>query len=123
MTFTTHVEILPHPELLDPQGKAVLLGLSNLNITAIEDVRVGKHIVLTIEADSMQEADALAKEACEKLLVNPIMERYSYEVTEGFRTRLPSLHGRPHNFSTSEQNKKEYLSSISALSNWQDQKP
>ena len=32
---------------------------------------VGKHIVLTIEADSMQEADALAKEACEKLLVNP----------------------------------------------------
>ena len=82
MTFTAHVEILPHPELLDPQGKAVLLGLSNLNIAAIEDVRVGKHIVLTIEADSMQEADALAKEACEKLLVNPIMERYSYEVTE-----------------------------------------
>ena len=82
MTFTAHVEILPHPELLDPQGKAVLLGLSNLNIKAIEDVRVGKHIVLTIEADSMQEADALAKEACEKLLVNPIMERYSYEVTE-----------------------------------------
>lgn len=83
MTFTAHVEILPHPELLDPQGKAVLLGLSNLNIMAIEDVRVGKHIVLTIEASSMQEADALAKEACEKLLVNPIMERYSYEVTEG----------------------------------------
>ncbi|MEC8628099.1 MAG: phosphoribosylformylglycinamidine synthase subunit PurS [Bacteroidota bacterium] len=83
MTFTAHVEILPHPELLDPQGKAVLLGLSNLNITSIEDVRVGKHIVLSIEAGSMQEADALAKEACEKLLVNPIMERYSYEVTEG----------------------------------------
>ena len=82
MTFTANVEILPHPELLDPQGKAVLLGLSNLNITAIEDVRVGKHIFLTIEANSMQEADALAKEACEKLLVNPIMERYSYEVTE-----------------------------------------
>ena len=40
-------------------------------------------IVLSIEAGSMQEADALAKEACEKLLVNPIMERYSYEVTEG----------------------------------------
>jgi len=83
MTFTAHVEILPHPELLDPQGKAVLLGLSNLNITSIEDVRVGKHIVLSIEAGSIQEADALAKEACEKLLVNPIMERYSYEVTEG----------------------------------------
>jgi len=83
MTFTAHVEILPHPELLDPQGKAVLLCLSNLNITSIEDVRVGKHIVLSIEAGSIQEADALAKEACEKLLVNPIMERYSYEVTEG----------------------------------------
>ena len=83
MTFTAHVEILPHPELLDPQGKAVLLGLSNLNITSIEDVRVGKHIVLSIEAGSIQEADALAKEACENLLVNAIMERYSYEVTEG----------------------------------------
>ena len=46
------------------------------------DAQSHKHIVLTIEADSTQEADALAKEACEKLLVNPIMERYSYEVTE-----------------------------------------
>ena len=79
MTFTAHVEIY-HP-LLDPRSG--FTRTINLNITAIEDVRVGKHIVLTIEASSMQEADALAKEACEKLLVNPIMERYSYEVTEG----------------------------------------
>jgi phosphoribosylformylglycinamidine synthase subunit PurS len=71
---------MPLKELLDPQGKAVLGGLKNLGLGAIEDVRVGKHISLQIEAASEEEAKNLAEEASKKLLANPVMEFYEIEV-------------------------------------------
>ena len=72
---------MPLKELLDPQGKAVLGGLKNLGLAAVEDVRVGKNITLQIEAASKEEAEALAEEASKKLLANPVMEYYEIEVT------------------------------------------
>ena len=71
---------MPLKELLDPQGKAVLGGLKNLGMGAIEDVRVGKHISLQIEAGSEEEAKNLAEEASKKLLANPVMEFYEIKV-------------------------------------------
>lgn len=71
---------MPLKELLDPQGKAVLGGLKNLGLSAIEDVRVGKHISLQIEAASEEEARSLAEEASKKLLANAVMEYYEIEV-------------------------------------------
>ena len=72
---------MPLKELLDPQGKAVLGGLKNLGLGAIEDVRVGKHISLQIDAASEEEARTLADEASKKLLANPVMEYYEIELT------------------------------------------
>ena len=72
---------MPLKELLDPQGKAVLGGLKNLGLAAVEDVRVGKHISLKIEAASEDEARKLAEEASKKLLANPVMEYF--EITIG----------------------------------------
>ncbi|RFM34246.1 phosphoribosylformylglycinamidine synthase subunit PurS [Chitinophaga silvisoli] len=79
MTFTAHINVMPLKELLDPQGKAVMSGLKNLGITQINDVRIGKHITLHIEAATKEEAQALAEIACQKLLANQVME--SFEVT------------------------------------------
>jgi len=79
MTFTAHINVMPLKELLDPQGKAVMSGLKNLGITQINDVRIGKHITLQIEAASKEEAQTLAENACQKLLANQVME--SFEVT------------------------------------------
>ena len=76
MNFTAQVKIMPLKELLDPQGKAVLGGLKHLDIKVIEDVRVGKHIVLQINAASEEEAMKAAREATEKLLANPVMETF-----------------------------------------------
>lgn len=73
---------MPLKELLDPQGKAVLGGLKNLGLNSIEDVRVGKHIALQIEAASEEEAKALAEEASKKLLANPVMEFYQIDVSK-----------------------------------------
>ena len=70
---------MPLKNLLDPQGKAVLSGLSNLGLTSIQDVRVGKHIALQIEADSEAAAKAIAEEASKKLLANAVMEYFEIE--------------------------------------------
>ena len=71
---------MPLKELLDPQGKAVLGGLKNLGLSAVEDVRVGKHISLQVEAASEEEAKSIAEEASKKLLANQVMEYYEIEV-------------------------------------------
>ncbi len=80
MNYNVQIKVMPLKDLLDPQGKAVLGGLSNLGITAIEDVRVGKHITLQINADSETQAKQFAEEASKKLLANPVMEFYEIEM-------------------------------------------
>ena len=80
MQFTVQVKVMPLKELLDPQGKAVSGGLSNLGLRSIQDVRVGKNISLQIEAASADEAKAIAEEASKKLLANPVMEYYEISV-------------------------------------------
>lgn len=82
MKYSVQVHVMPLKELLDPQGKAVLGGLKNLGLGAIEDVRVGKHISLQIDAASEEEARTLADEASKKLLANPVMEYYEIEVSK-----------------------------------------
>ena len=80
MKYSVQVHVMPLKELLDPQGKAVLGGLKNLGLNSVEDVRVGKHISLQIEAASEEEAKSIAEEASKKLLANPVMEFYEIEV-------------------------------------------
>ena len=67
-------------DLLDPQGKAVQAGMQNLGFNNVNDVRIGKHITLQIDAASEEEAKAIANEASKKLLANPVMEYYEVEM-------------------------------------------
>ncbi|MEO6539219.1 MAG: phosphoribosylformylglycinamidine synthase subunit PurS [Ferruginibacter sp.] len=76
MIFSVQVKVMPLPNLLDPQGKAVLGGLKNLQLNTVNDVRIGKHIDLKIEGSSKQEAIQIATEAAQKLLANPVMEHF-----------------------------------------------
>ena len=80
MIFTAEIKVMPLKELLDPQGKAVLGGLSNLGIKSINDVRIGKHIQLQIETSNKDEASAIAEDAAKKLLANPVMEEYTIQI-------------------------------------------
>ena len=80
MLFTAQIKVMPLKDLLDPQGKAVLGGLKNLDITAVSDVRIGKHIDLQIEAADKEAAIAIASEAAKKLLANPVMEMFEITV-------------------------------------------
>jgi len=80
MTYTVQVKVMPLKELLDPQGKAVMGGLQNLGLGNIQDVRVGKHITLQVEANTPDQAKAIAEEASKKLLANPVMEYFEISI-------------------------------------------
>ncbi|MBC7902794.1 MAG: phosphoribosylformylglycinamidine synthase subunit PurS [Gemmatimonadaceae bacterium] len=80
MTYSVQVKVMPLKELLDPQGKAVMGGLSNMGLSAVQDVRVGKSITLQIDADSENAARQIAEDAAKKLLANPVMEYFEISV-------------------------------------------
>ena len=83
MKFRAEIDVMPLKALLDPQGKAVTASIKNLNLSEIENVRIGKHITLEIEAASKDAAQSKVEEACKKLLANPIMEEFVFELVEG----------------------------------------
>lgn len=81
MNFLVKINIMPLKALLDPQGKAVQSGLNGIGFEQITQVRVGKRIQLEIASENEAEAANIAKEACEKLLCNKVMEYYEIEVS------------------------------------------
>ena len=81
MKYIAEIDVMPLKEILDPQGKAVKIGLGNLGITNVNDVRIGKHITMELEAASKEEAEKEVNTACKKLLANLIMENYTYKLS------------------------------------------
>lgn len=80
MKFRAEIDVMPVKEILDPQGKAVKLGLTNLGLKEVSNVRIGKHILLELEAENQEAAAAKVEEACKRLLANLVMEDYSYKL-------------------------------------------
>ena len=80
MTFKAHINIMPHDAILDPQGKTVCSSLQNLNFKGVQNVRIGKHMILEIESENKETAYSLAEDACKKLLANQIMEKFEIEI-------------------------------------------
>ena len=64
------------PGLLDPQGKAVEGSLPAMGWTNVSAVRVGRHVELTIEADSERDAQTQVEEMAQRLLSNPVIEDF-----------------------------------------------
>ena len=82
MKYIASINVMPHKELLDPQGKAVNNSLHNLGLSHVQDVRIGKHITLHIEAADKEAAEKTTREACKKLLANQVMETFDFTLTE-----------------------------------------
>jgi phosphoribosylformylglycinamidine synthase subunit PurS len=80
MKFIAEIDVMPHKALLDPQGKAVSASMKNLNLPEIQNVRIGKHISLEVEAENADAANEKVKEACSRLLANPIMEYFEFSI-------------------------------------------
>ena len=82
MKFKAEIEIMPLKSLLDPQGKAVSASMKNIDLAEIDNVRIGKHITLDVEADNLEVAESKVDTACKKMLCNQIMESYSFKVSK-----------------------------------------
>ncbi|MEO8885159.1 MAG: phosphoribosylformylglycinamidine synthase subunit PurS [Mucilaginibacter sp.] len=80
--FQAEIDVMPKKEILDPQGKAVTGSMKNLGLAEIQNIRIGKHITLEIEAENAEIAHAKVDEACKNLLANLIMESYSFKIAQ-----------------------------------------
>jgi len=80
MKFKAEINVMPHKELLDPQGKTVARNMDHVGINGVQDVRIGKRIEIALEATDETAARAIVDQACQKFLANLIMETYSFEV-------------------------------------------
>ncbi|MFP5314898.1 MAG: phosphoribosylformylglycinamidine synthase subunit PurS [Actinomycetes bacterium] len=68
------VDVMPKPEILDPQGKAIAGALPRLGFTGFAEVRQGKRFELTVEGDVTEEVLEQARSAAATLLSNPVIE-------------------------------------------------
>jgi len=74
------VNVALKPEILDPQGRAVMGALGRLGLSGVADVRQGKQFVLTIDGDVDDEKLAQIHEVAATLLSNPVIEDFTVEV-------------------------------------------
>ncbi len=80
--FQAEIDVMPKKEILDPQGKAVTGSMKNLGLSEIQNVRIGKHITLELEAATETAAHEKVELACKNLLANLIMESYSFNLKQ-----------------------------------------
>lgn len=74
--FRVSVHIVPRKGLLDPQGKAVTGALQTLGFGGVQDVHVGRHLIIETKASDAKHAEASVREMCSRLLANPVTEDY-----------------------------------------------
>ena len=77
--FRIAVHIVPRQGILDPQGKAVSDALHTLGFGGVKEARVGRYIVLDVDAADGRAAGDRVKEMCQKLLANPVTEDFEIE--------------------------------------------
>ena len=70
------IVVMLKPGMADPQGRAVEDALPTMGWSGVTDVRVGKHVELTVEAESEEAARALVEQVAGRLLSNPVIEEY-----------------------------------------------
>lgn len=68
--------------ILDPQGRAVQQSLQTLGFSSIKDVRIGKFLEVDIQETDHSAGEAQVKSICEKLLANPVIENYRFELVD-----------------------------------------
>ena len=76
------VDVMPKPEILDPQGKAVQGALPRLGFTGVTDVRQGKRFELELEGEISDQQLAEVRRMAETLLSNPVIEDFTVSVVE-----------------------------------------
>ena len=82
MTYLARVDITLKPAVNDPQGNTIRDALHSLGFADVGSVRAGKYMEIRLDAPDKKKADARVTEMCKKLLANPVIEDYRFEIEE-----------------------------------------
>jgi phosphoribosylformylglycinamidine synthase subunit PurS len=78
--YTATVQVTLRPSILDPQGKAVEHAIATLGVGSITHVRMGKTVEMKVDAKDEASARVAVEEVCRKLLANPVMEDFTFQI-------------------------------------------
>jgi phosphoribosylformylglycinamidine synthase len=85
--YRSRIKITLRRSILDPQGKAVEHSIQSLGFKNVLDTRIGKYIELSLDVITEDEARKITDEVCKKILANPVMEDFEFDVIK--------LNGKP----------------------------
>jgi phosphoribosylformylglycinamidine synthase len=78
--YLSKIRVTLRSSILDPQGKAVQHAIASLGVPDVKEVRIGKYIELRVDGNSEGAAREATEAVCRKLLANPVMEDYTFEI-------------------------------------------
>lgn len=82
MQFLARIDVTLKPTVNDPQGLTIKGALHSLGFTDVDSVRAGKYMEVRLEAKNKKAAEKQVSEMCSKLLANPVIEEYRFELDE-----------------------------------------
>ncbi len=80
MKYQARIFVTLRPSVLDPAGTAVQSALKQMDYD-VDSVRIGKYVEIVLDAADEKEAAKKLDETCDKLLANPVIENYRFELT------------------------------------------
>ncbi len=78
--FLARVYVVLKPTVSDPQGNTIAAGLRQMDFTSVRSVRAGKYMEIRLDGENEEEAGRTVDAMCEKLLANPVIEEYHYDL-------------------------------------------
>jgi len=80
--YKAEINVTLKKSVLDPQGQTVLHALSSLGYQDAKALRIGKYFELIVDEKDRKTAESRIREMCDKVLINPVIEEYSLQLTE-----------------------------------------
>ena len=80
--YKATINVTLKKSVLDPQGQTVLQALESLGFQEAKNLRVGKYFELVLDAADRKKAESRVREMCDRLLINPVIEEYSFSLAE-----------------------------------------
>ena len=87
LTFLARVYVTLKPTVNDPQGLTIKGALHALGFGEVDSIRAGKYMELRLEAKDTKTAEKQVNEMCDKLLANPVIEEYRFEIVAAGKTQ------------------------------------
>ena len=82
MSYLARIYVTPRADVLDPQGTAVGNALHSLGFDEVGEVRIGRYLEVELNGEDPSVLETRLRAMCEKLLANPVVEDFNFEITE-----------------------------------------